>query len=316
MAKVSPPEVTQLSLFDLPLVAAGGPKLASPEPLSPDCPLETARWWYKVALEMDGHPPNTVAAYTNDLAILQAQVGSKALRLITDQDIGVYLESAKRKSTRKRRLTSAREFFAYVILQQKVVLRDPTESYFPERINLKTPVPLFAADRARLLATAEQDGPRSFLLVYLPLELGLNRTELLNLRREHFDLSNPEAPVVYVSYPDPRWRHKERRLLADERLAHNYLALEPLGDDDRIFPFLPQALNAWLHRLARASELARPVTPQMLRDTFGVEQARQGKGEDELLAVLGLASDPRNRDSVRRYIKLAQPPAEVIRDSS
>lgn len=316
MTKAPPTEITQLSLFDPPNSTSTASRLASPEPLSPECTLETARWWYRVALEREGHPPNTVSAYCNDLAILQAQVGAKALRLIDARDIGAYLESAHRRSTRKRRLTSAREFFAYVIGAQKVLEHDPTQSYFPERINLKTPVPLFVAERERLLAASEADGPRSFLLVYLPLELGLNRTELLNLRRQHVDLSNRDLPVVYVSYPDPRWRHKERRLLADVRLTRAYEGLEPLGDEERIFPFLPQALNAWLHRLARAAELERSVTPQVLRDTFGVEQAKQGKGEDELLAILGLASDPRNRDSVRRYIKLAQPPVEVIRDSS
>jgi integrase/recombinase XerD len=303
-----------MSLFETPAVSRPGPKLASPEELSPNSTLDIARWWYRLQLESTGHPPNTVAAYTNDLAVLQAQVGSKPLRLITDRDIGAYLESAKRKSTRKRRLTSAREFFSFVINEKKVLSDDPTEAFYPERINLKTPIPLFEADRAKLLAAAEEDGPRSFLMVYLLLELGLNRTELLNLRREHVDFTNPDSPVVYVNYDDPRWRHKERRLLADGRLTKAFGQLEPLGEDDRLYPVRPQAINASLHRLVRAAGLRRSVTPQTLRDTFGVEQAKQGKSEDELLAVLGLASDPRNRDSVRRYLKLAQPPSEVLNE--
>ncbi len=309
-------QVTQLSLFEIPSPPQPAPKLASPEDLSPDSTLDTARWWYKLQLESAGHPPNTVAAYTNDLAVLHAQVGTKPLRAITERDINAFLESAKRKSTRKRRLTSAREFFSYVIGTKKILTTDPTQAFYPERINLKTPVPLFEAERTKLLDAAKEDGPRSFLLVYLLLELGFNRTELLNVRRQHIDLTDPDAPVVYISYDDPRWRHKERRLLADSRLTEAYNRLEPIGDEERLFPVLPQSINASLHRLVRLAGLQRVITPQTLRDTFGVEQARQGKSEEELLAVLGLASDPRNLDSVRRYVKLAQPPSEVIRENS
>jgi len=50
------------------------------------------------------------------------------------------------------------------------------------------------------------------------------------------------------------------------------------------------------------------VTPQTLRDTFAVNRAREGADEAELLRLLGLADDSRNRMSVRRYIKLAEPP--------
>lgn len=301
----------QLALFEQEGKPRPSPKLTAPEALTPDSTLDQARWWYRLELETRGHPPNTVSAYTNDLAVLHTQVGTKPLRSITAKDISAYLEGARQRSTRKRRLTSAREFFSYLVGTKKILSRDPTESFYPERINLKTPVPLFATERAQLLAAAEADGPRSFLLVYLLLELGFNRTEVLNLRKQHIDLSVPDAPVVYISYDDPRWRHKERRLLADARLSATLEKLD-VSDDERIFAVLPQAINATLHRLVRAAGIKRSVTPQALRDTFGVEQAKMGKDEDALLAILGLATDPRNRDSVRRYVRLANPPQEVL----
>jgi integrase/recombinase XerD len=316
MAKNPIPTAVQLSLFEPPAGPPVGAPLATPEPLSADSTLETARWWYRIQLEKAGHPPNTVAAYTNDLAILQAQVGAKTLRRIDERDIGVFLDSAKRKSTRKRRLTSAREFFSYVINDRRVLTLDPTLAYFPERINLKTPVPLFEAERAKLYTAAEDDGPRSVLMVYLLLELGLNRTELISIRREHIDVSDEENPVVYVTYDDPRWRHKERRLRGDGRLSRALADADLPAGEPRLFAVRPQAINAWLHQLVRNAGLERTITPQTLRDTFGVEQAKQGRTEEELLSVLGLASDPRNLDSVRRYIKLAHPPAEVLREQS
>lgn len=305
-------EATQLALFEPRAAVGRRQKLTSPEGLTADSSLDTARWWYRMHLESQEHPPNTVMAYTNDLAILQGQVGSKPIRSIDSGDIGAFLDSARRKSTRKRRLTSAREFYAFLIEDKKLFSLDPTEPFFPERINLKTPIPLFDYERTRLLGVAQQDGQRSYLMVYLMLELGVNRTELLNLQKQHIDLTVADNPIIYIQYDNPRWRHKERRLQADDRFAASYSRYAPSLPDDRLFPMLPQVVNAILHRLARAAELGRSVTPQNLRDTFGVEQAKAGKDEDELLAVLGLATDPRNRDSVRRYIKLAQPPKEVI----
>ncbi|MDQ3856529.1 MAG: site-specific integrase [Chloroflexota bacterium] len=312
MAASHEPQAVQLALFEAPALGRSKPRLATPPPVNRDSTLETARWWFKRHLESRGHPANTISAYTNDLTILQARLGTKPLHAITSDDIRGYLDAARRASTRKRRLTSVREFFTYVTQECRALTQDPTEPFFPERIYLKTPVPLFPADRKALLDAAAEDGLRSLLAVYLMLELGLNRTELIAFRRQHIDISDPEHPVVYVQYDNPRWRHKERRLLGDRRLADALRDYEPSLPDDRLFPMLPQAVNALVNRLVRVAELKRSVTPQTLRDTFAVEQARAGKSEDELLAILGLADDPRNRDSVRRYLKLAEPPQEVL----
>jgi integrase/recombinase XerD len=57
-----------------------------------------------------------------------------------------------------------------------------------------------------------------------------------------------------------------------------------------------------------AAGLQKEVTPQTLRHTFAVDRALAGATEEDLLAVLGLANDARNRASVQRYLKLAEPP--------
>ena len=60
-------------------------------------------------------------------------------------------------------------------------------------------------------------------------------------------------------------------------------------------------------RVRKRAEITKEVTPQVLRHTFAVERAKDGAEEKELLELLGLADDPRNRASVARYIKLASP---------
>jgi integrase/recombinase XerD len=63
-----------------------------------------------------------------------------------------------------------------------------------------------------------------------------------------------------------------------------------------------------VNRVAKDAGLAQSVTPQTLRHTFAFERARNGATEDDLIELLGLADDPRNRESVRRYLALAEPP--------
>jgi len=145
-------------------------------------------------------------------------------------------------------------------------------------------------------------------MCWLMLYLGLSRGEVLQLRRDHLDLADPETPLVYVFYDNARWRDKERKLQATSELIELYHAFErEYEPQDKLFVMLPQSVNKMTERVARNAGISKHVSPQILRDTYSVERAKAGAGEEELLSLLGLADDPRNRMSVRRYIKLASP---------
>jgi integrase/recombinase XerD len=68
-------------------------------------------------------------------------------------------------------------------------------------------------------------------------------------------------------------------------------------------------------RVRKAADISKAVTPQTLRHTFAVERARDGADQEQLLALLGLSDDPRNRASVDRYIKLAHAANESARNN-
>jgi len=292
-------------------IAAGGqltPGVGVMTALSPTASLELARYWYRRALEATGHPPNTVESYSYDLSLFQTAIGPKPINQITPSDVEDFLEEARTRSTRKRRLTSLGSFFVFLIKRVHILERDPTDGFFPDHIPLKTPNPLFDGERDELLAAAAADGPRTHVMVLLMLSLGISRGELVAMRRDHIDLSTPDQPVVYVFYENPRWRGKERKLAAPPEFAAPYRAfLAEEEPTDLLFPMLPQSVNKLVERIARAARLTKHVTPQLLRDTYAVNQARQGADEDKLLALLGLADDPRNRVSVQRYLKLGAP---------
>ncbi len=277
--------------------------------LSPDSSLELARAWYRRELEQSRRPHNTIESYSYDLAKLEERIGHVPISRIRQSDIADFLGQADNKSTRKRRLTSVRRFFTYLIETEKVIQNDPTDGFYPHSIQLRSPVPLFEEEQNALLAAASSDEPWSLTAIWLMLRLGLSRSELLALRREHIDLADPEQPVVFIFYDDVTKRGKERKLAGNGEFARIYAEfIDRKAPIDLLFPVGFQAVNMMVERVRRAAGLVKEVSPQVLRHTFAVDRAKAGAGEEQLLALLGLADDPRNRGSVRRYLKLAEPP--------
>ena len=300
---------SQLTLFAPGPAGQMTPMLGGLPTLEPDSSLELARAWYRRELEQSNRPRNTIESYSYDLMVLEKLIGHKPVNRIDRADIARYLGEANGRSTRKRRLTSARRFFRYLIDDARVLRDDPTDGYYPHSIPLRSPIPLFAEEQAALLAAAAEDESWSLPAIWLMLRLGLSRSELLALRLDHIDLANPNQPVVYIFYEDVTKRGKERKLAADAEFAALYEAyLSAKSPVDLLFPVGPQAVNGMVERVRKAAGISKDITPLSLRHTFAIEKARHGADEDVLLAILGLADDPRNRASVRRYVKLAEPP--------
>ena len=299
----------QMALFTL---SDGGGKTAEVGALpnlTGHSSLELGRTAFRRYLEAKRRPVNTIESYSYDLHVLEGLIGPVPINRIERTDIARFLGDASSKSTRKRRLTSVRQFYRYLIDEARVVKFDPTEGYYPHSISLRMPVPLFAAEQEALLGTAERDEAWSLLAIWCMLRLGLTRGEVLGLRRDHIDRSKPEMPVVYVVYEELSKQSKDRHLAADTRfgeILERYL--EQRNPPDVLFPVGPPAINGMVDRVRKAAGIDRDVTPQTLRTTFAVDRARAGADQQQLLALLGLVDDPRNRASVNRYIALASDP--------
>lgn len=278
-------------------------------PLTAGSSLDLARTSYRKELELARRPRNTVEAYSYDLMVLSQLIGSKPLNKIDRRDIAHYLGDANNRTTRKRRLTSARRFFRYLIDDAKVLKFDPTDGYYPHAIQLRSPLPLFPEEQSAMLDAAGSDEPWSAPAIWLMMRLGLTRAELLGLKRDHIDRTVPGSPIVFIFYDDVARQSKERKLAADESFSALYDAfLEDRNPHDLLFPVGPQAVNGMVNRVRKVAGITKEVSPQTLRHTFAVEQARAGADQAQLLTLLGLADDPRNRASVDRYIRLAAPP--------
>lgn len=314
--RLRPPRADQLSLFTTTPRGEFAPSPGALPPLESTSSLSLARAWYRRELEQARRPQNTINAYTNDLAVLEHLIGPRSINAITRRDIARYLGDANSRTTRKRRLTSARRFFDYLINTARVLTEDPTEGYYPHGIQLRSPVPLFPDEQERILAAAAADEPWSETAVWLMMRFGLTRAELLALERDHIDRTTEPAPTVYVFYADATKRGKERHLMTTPEFGEVLdRFLEERNPRGRLFPVGPQAVNGMVERIRRAAGIDKEVTPNVLRHTFAVDQARKGADQKQLLALLGLADDPRNRASVNRYLRLAAPPVNVAGDT-
>ena len=298
----------QLALIDPLPRGRATPKLGGLAPLDSHSSLTLARSWYRRELEQAQRPKNTIESYSYDLQAFEILIGPKPLFRIDRADIARYLGAAETRSTRKRRLTTARRFFRYLIEGARVLRIDPTEGFFPHQISLRTPVPLFGDEQEALVQSADIDERWSVPAILLMMRLGLTRGELLGLREGHIDREDPDQPVVFIGFESVAKRGRERRLATSpEILTRLDQYIEETEPIDRLFPVGPPAVNAMVERVRRRAGIVKTVTPQTLRATFAIERARRGADTQQLLDLLGLVDDPRNRASVDRYIEAALP---------
>ena len=299
----------QPPLFD---VADGGrfePEIGVIGPLRSDSQIPVARYWFREHLIEEQRPDNTIKSYAYDLSLLERSLGLKRIDQITKRDVAQFLGDANTRSTKKRRLTSVSQFFSWLVNEKQVLTSDPTADFYPDQIALKTPRPLHPDEQEALLAAAADDSPRAALMCWMMLRLGLGRSELLDLEPMDIELHPDSGAEITVFPRTTRMRNKERKLMADTEFGPLLAAYEAGRDEEaqKLFDILPQSVNKLVERVAARAGIRKKVTPQTLRDTFAVELAKDGADEEQLLAILGLADDARNRMSVQRYLKLGGP---------
>lgn len=283
------------------------PALApDPDPVSPFSTLSTARVWFRQYLLDEDRPHNTVESYVYDLVVLEHRISDKPLHRINETDIAMFLADASSKVTRKRRLTSVKAFFRYLTTHLKILKADPTENFAPHPLEHNRPKILTDDEQAALMSAALGDEAWSAPSIWLMMYLGLGRTELLALRRDHIDRTAIAGPEVLIAYDAPGKHAKQRTLTANDEFAQIYADfLDQRQPEDLLFPIGPQAVNGMVDRVATSAGFTRRITPQLLRHTAAVLRARHGLSVNQMLAFLGLANDARNRETVRMYMDMA-----------
>lgn len=289
------------------------PPLVRTNPLTDQSSLAACFIPYKQELELRGKSNYTVTCFLSDLKMFSDFVGRDTpVGRITKEQLTDWLVKLKfgtkghtpAPKTMARRVTFLKNFFSW-LAREGIIREDPSASLVLERPLPPLPQLLFDDEVQRLLESARAD-PRAHCLVYLVLHAGLKKEEIMGLKLEHIDLSNPQAPALTVHFPAVTGKqHRERRLsLPAEFTAILKRYLAKYHPTNELFVCTDRNLNYILARTVKAAGIKKRVTLQLLRDTFAVQQLRSGVPQDAVREKLGL-SDEAWLESREKYRRLA-----------
>ena len=270
---------------------------------------------YQQELELRGKSTYTITCFLSDLKMFSDFVGRDTpVGRITRDEVTDWLMKLKfgvpghtpAPKTMARRVTFLKNFFSW-LTSEGTIREDPSANIILERPLPPLPELLFEDEVRRLLEAAASE-PRCHCLVYLVLHSGLKKEEVMGLKLEHIDLSNPREPRVSVHFAAAAGKqHRERTLVlpADfvsilERYRTRY---QPASE---LFVCTDRNLNYILARAVKDANVKKRVTLQLLRDTFAVQQLREGVSLEKLREKLGL-SDEAWMESREKYRRLAFP---------
>ncbi len=291
------------------------PALIYTNPLTDQSSLAACVLPYQQELMVRGKSNYTVACFLSDLKMLSAHLGLETpVGRIGKEDLTDWLMKLKfgtkgttpAPKTMARRVTFLRNFFSWLIREQ-IIREDPSASLVLERPLPPLPELLLANEVELLLEAAAQDA-RAHCLVYLVLYAGLKKEEVMALKVYHVDLSDPHMPMVTVHFPASTGKqHRERRLLLPGAFTAIYRRYqEDFRPTDELFACTDRNLNYILAKAVKVADIKKRVTLQLLRDTFAVQQLREGVAPDALREKLGL-SDEAWLESREKYRRLAFP---------
>src|SRR5690242_4381025 len=183
------------------------PPLVRTNPLTDQSGLTACFIPYQQDLRLRGKSDYTVTCFLSDLKMFSDFVGRDTpVGRISKEQLTDWLMKLKfgvpghtpAPKTMARRVTFLKNFFSW-LTSEAVIREDPSASLILERPLPPLPELLFEDEVRRLLEAAASE-PRCHCLVYLVLHTGLKKEEVMRLKLEHIDLSNPHEPRLTVHF--------------------------------------------------------------------------------------------------------------------
>jgi len=318
--------VLQDNLFGGSIVVAEPPETPNPRetpyppvirtnPLTDQSSLSACAIPYRQELMLRGKSTYTVTCFLSDLRMFCEYTGSDTpVGRVTKEQLTDWLMKLKfgtkgqtpAPKTMARRVTFLKNFFSW-LSREGVIREDPSVSLTLERPLPPLPQLLFDDEVQRLLDAASED-PRCHCLVYLVLNAGLKKEEVMGLKVNQIDLSDEQTPLISVHFAASTGKqHRERRLALPAAFTGIFKEYQQkYHPTNEVFVCTDRNLNYILAKAVKAANINKRVTLQLLRDTFAVQQLRSGVTPDALREKLGL-SDEAWLESREKYRRLAFP---------
>lgn len=298
----------------------GRPLASQPPDLTADSPLAAAITAFDGYMIRQGFSDNTIKAFQADLRLLSKYLAAnRSIGKVAQADLEQFLTWMRADrgvscspKTYARRLTTLKVFFGW-LAEAGILPRDPAAPLVHERPS--TPLPEILYDDqvsallhiTRDLLWAAKPDARPYLLVSLILQTGIKKGECMEIKLAHIDLSNPQAPVLYVRYADPRRNLKERKLALGPNFTPAYRQyLREYKPKEYLFECTARNLEYVLEDMAKLAGIPGGVSFEQLRWTCAVRDYRNGMPADQLRQKLGL-SEISWREVLPKIQRLARP---------
>jgi site-specific recombinase XerD len=265
---------------------------------------------WEMFLADQGRSPNTIKAFLSDVHLLTTFLPENvAIGKITTKDLNRYFEWMEKErevpcspKTLARRITSVKSLFRW-LHQYGVLVVDPAEKVAQRSAISPLPIVLtpkeydevlLAADRHRRAAKPDA---RLYALVYLLLSTGIKKSETLGLLLEHIELDSPNGPQIFIKYPTPANRYKERKLAlpedwipAYEEYLAQYQRSSPADNpEEKLFPWSPRRLEYLLEDIGEEAGLKKHLSFDMCRWTCALNDYQAGEEPDKIRQKLGVS---------------------------
>jgi site-specific recombinase XerD len=287
------------------------PPLVRTNPLTDQSSLAACTIPYQQELMLRGKSNYTVTCFLSDLKMFSDYIGHDTpVGRITKEQLTDWLMKLKfgqkgrtpAPKTMARRITFLKNFFTW-LTREGVLREDPSASLALERPLPPLPELLFDDEVQSLLEAAAQDS-RSHCLVYLVLYAGLKKEEVMGLRLNHVDLSDPQNPMITIHFAASTGKqHRERRLALPADFVSIFKAYQAkYHPTNELFDCTDRNLNYILAKAVKTAGIKKRVTLQLLRDTYAVRQLKAGATPQALREKLGLSDEAwlESREKYRR----------------
>lgn len=276
---------------------------ATPAHLTDQSTLPPAIQGWKIYLADQGNSIHTVKAFGHDLELFATFLSpTRTLGSITTADINHFLNWLQKgrgvpcsPKTLSRRITSLKSFFRW-LHQYAVLSYNPAEKVIQHSVISPLPVVLSPSEVERVLyichthRQSKKPDARYFALFYLLISTGIKKTECIALSLNHLALDDPQKPYLFVRYPNPQYRYKERKIplpLDWIEGFHEYCSQYEIKD--RVFPWSQRRLEYLLEDLSQEAGLEKHISFDMCRWTCALLDLQSGMEKNAIRQKLGLS---------------------------
>lgn len=292
-----------------------------PPGLNARASLPAAMGAFEKHMKYQGFAENTITAFLSDLNILTQFIGvDTAIGDISTHDLNHFTDwlvndrgvPCSPKSL-ARRVTTLKVFFEW--LHEVNVLPDnPADPVVHKPVITPLPDVLSDAQVERALAVtermrySEKPDARPHLLLTLLLHTGIKKSECMRIVLNHLDMNDPEQPILWIRYANPRRRHKERKLSLPiwwPAVLTEYRA--QYQPQEKLFDCTARNLEYVLADVAEQAEIDSGISFEKLRWTCATRDYKSGMEGDKLRQKMGI-SKITWREMRVKLAKLTKPP--------